>query len=58
MDRLIRVANFKQACAYVDNGVQPKELVYDRERGRMIFLFEESKTKEVWERWKRHEIVI
>ena len=57
-EKLIRIANFKQACAYVDSGLQPKRLIYDRERKRMIFLFAESETNPIWEKWKHHLITI
>lgn len=57
MNNNIRVANFKQACAYVKNGIKPVDLEYG-ERGRMIFIFKEEDTKEVWEKWKNHELEI
>lgn len=54
----IRVANYKQACAYVSNGVKPIDLEYDKELGRMIFIFSAEDTKEVWNLWKKHKLVI
>lgn len=52
----IRVVNFKQACAYVSCGVQPHHLEYDKEHGRMVFVFAIADTEEVWKKWKAHQI--
>lgn len=53
-DKLIAIFNFKQACSYINCGVQPVRLEYGK-KGDLIFYFRESETKEVWERWKRKE---
>lgn len=54
----IRVVNFKQACAYVSYGIQPDHLEYDKEHGRMVFVFKTADTKSVWDKWKAHQITI
>lgn len=51
-ERIIAIFNFKQACAYVKNGVQPIRLEYGK-KGDLIFYFRLEDTKEVWEKWKR-----
>ena len=57
MEKTVTIVNFKQACAYIREGVQPIKLEYNN-KGRMVFIFKEEDTKEIWERWKRHEIEI
>lgn len=37
-NKLIAIYNFKQACAYIKNGVQPVHLEYGKKR-RFDFLF-------------------
>ena len=55
MDKnLIAIYNFKQACAYIKNGVQPVYLEYGK-KGDLIFYFNAEDTKEVWEHWKNKE---
>ena len=54
MENLIRIYNFKQACAYIKHGVKPVDLEYGK-KGDLIFIFKEEDTKEVWNRWKNHE---
>lgn len=49
----IRIRNHKQACAYVNNGVQPIRLEYVN--GRMVYIFIEADTKNIWKRWLAHE---
>ena len=53
-EELIAIFNFKQACSYINYGVQPVKLEYGK-KGDLIFYFLKSETKEVWERWKRKE---
>lgn len=57
MDNLIRIINFKQACAYIREGVQPVRLEYN-DKGRMVFIFRAEDTKEVWPLWRDHKISI
>ena len=57
MEKMIRIVNFKQACAYIRAGVQPIKLEYN-EKGRMVFIFREEDTTEIWNLWKRHEVEI
>lgn len=54
MDKTIAIINFKQACAYIKNGVQPIRLEYGK-KGDLIFYFLQEETKEVWEKWKHKE---
>ncbi len=53
-DKLIVIYNFKQACAYIKNGVQPVYLEYGK-KGDLAFYFKLEDTKEVWDRWKNKE---
>lgn len=53
-DELIVIYNFKQACAYINNGIQPVYLEYGK-KGDLAFYFKKDETKDVWERWKRKE---
>lgn len=54
---IIAIVNFKQACAYIKNGVKPVDIEYNNE-GRLIFFFVDKDTKILWEKWKRHELEI
>lgn len=53
-DKIIAIFNFKQACAYIKNGIQPVRLEYGK-KGDLIFYFRINETKEVWEKWKRRD---
>ena len=53
-ENLIRIVNFKQACAYIKHGVKPVDVEYGK-KGDLIFYFDIDDTKEIWERWKAHE---
>lgn len=55
-DKIISILNFKQACAYIKNGVKPIDVEYNN--GKIVFLFKEEDTKEVWEKWKKYELEI
>lgn len=55
MDNLIPIVNFKQACAYIKYGVKPVDIEYG-EIGRLVFIFKEEDTKDVWRKWKNHEL--
>lgn len=57
MENLIAIYNFKQACAYVKNGLQPVRLEYGK-KGDLIFYFDKESTKELWELWKEHKLSI
>ena len=51
---IIAIFNFKQACAYIKNGVKPVNIEYGK-KGDLIFYFNITDTKEVWKRWKNRE---
>lgn len=53
-NKLIAIYNFKQACAYIKNGVQPVHLEYGK-KGDLIFYFRLEDTREVWDKWKSGE---
>lgn len=53
---VVRINNLNQACAYVKEGVIPIGVEYDNNLKKMIFVFRELDTKQVWKKWKRHEI--
>lgn len=57
MENLIAIYNFKQACAYIKNGLQPVHLEYGK-KGDLIFYFDKESTKELWELWKEHKLSI
>ena len=52
----VYVVNFKQACAYIKNRILPVDLIYDENKMRLVFVFKIEDTKEVWAKWKKHEI--
>lgn len=49
----IRIKNYKQACAYINNNVKPVDLEYVN--GRLIFIFKTEDTTEVWKQWLTYE---
>lgn len=51
---IIAIYNFKQACAYIKNGVQPIYLEYGN-KGDLIFYFKKDMCQEAWEKWKAHK---
>lgn len=53
-NKMIVIYNFKQACAYIKNNVQPVKVKYGK-KGDLAFYFNLEDTKEVWEKWKNKE---
>lgn len=51
---IIKIKNYKQACAYIREGVKPVDVDYLY--GRMVFYFKAEDTTEVWNKWKNKEI--
>lgn len=54
-NEIIKIGNYRQACAYISDGVQPIKLYYNKNGHTMFFIFRKEDTKEVWEKWKRGE---
>ncbi|KAF5066179.1 hypothetical protein DSECCO2_266310 [anaerobic digester metagenome] len=53
---IIKIKNYKQACAYIREGVKPIDIDYIY--GRMVFYFKAEDTTNVWNKWKNGEIQI
>lgn len=54
MDK-IYITNFRQASAYVSDGIQPIALKYDLKKKVMVFIFNKEDTKIVWQKWMNGE---
>ena len=52
---IVKIGNFRQACAYISDGVKPIDIYYNKTGHTMFFIFKKEDTQEVWEKWKRGE---
>ena len=52
---VVYITNFKQACAYISDGVKPVDIKYDLKRKVMVFIFRKSETGKVWNKWNNGE---
>lgn len=50
------LSNPKQAAAYMSHDAMPVDVMVDR--GSMIFVFTKASTRELYKRWKAHELEI
>ena len=51
----IYITNFRQASAYISDGVQPIEMKYDLKKKVMVFIFRKEDTAVVWQKWMNGE---
>ena len=51
MEKLIFITNYRQACAYISDGIQPIRLEYNLNTKTLVFIFKQSDTKNVWQKW-------
>lgn len=57
-EKLIAITNFRQACCYIKDEVQPIFLEYDIQKNKLVFFFDKNDTKEVWEKWKTNKYLV
>ena len=55
MDDLIYITNFRQASAYIGDGIKPVNIEYDFNKKVMVFAFRKEDTKFVWQKWMKGE---
>ena len=55
-DQVLKIVNIKQLLFYSDVcGVQPDWIGKSAYDGKLIAYYGKERTKECWERWKRHD---
>ena len=52
-DDEVKIINYKQACMYVKNGLQPIRLEYT---DKMVYVFDKIKSYPLYEKWCNYEL--
>lgn len=47
--KVVKITNYKQAGFYISQGVKPIDVIYTN---KIVFIFNEESTKDVWNTWR------